>query len=439
MRVERLRPAAPPAYQAIASLIAARFGLALSSYSATTVRLLLGALPPSLGEHGAEALGRVVAACSIGETMFMRHPEQFAALRELAATLPAARTGAPLVVWSAGCATGEEAYSLAAVLAPLCLDGVRVIGTDLNPASIERARTGHYRLWSMRGVDASQVEDWLRIDALDVAVRSHLRPLVEFRTQNLVEPDYPEDVDVIFCRNVLLYFHEEAAAAVLGRFARSLRPGGLLFLGYFDPTPGPGGVWSDEQVGSVRVLRRMGQPREAGMGPAAGAGSHAARVPAASPLPDVAAARAPAAFPPSPEEARRRQLEEGLAVARSLSGQRAFGEALRLLDRLSEMHPLELEPYVLLVMIAEEAGLAEVALAAARRTWLLAPNEPMCHYLLASCLDGVGETRRAAVHLSLARSTLARHPDPTEPVPYGEGLTALQLRRMIDARSAGAR
>lgn len=405
--------------KAVAAVIRERFGIDLFRYPESTIDLVLSLVPERSPSGAALDLGRVVAACSVGETMFLRHPEHFSALRHVALSLPSLGKR-PIHVWSAGCATGEEAYSIAAVLHGLV--PVRVLGTDLNRRSIERASEGIYRPWSTRGVDAAQVEDWLDIDGMDVLVRPHVQELVEFRVHNLVDGGFPRDLDVIFCRNVLLYFDATAARIVLRAFQDSLAPGGVLFLGYCDPEPEDAGGWLPEWVNNTRFFRKppAAEPRS----------TVAARAPSRAPIPRAAEAR-----PPEAERIAPRFLDL-LSTARGLAAQAAFVEALRLLETLCREYPLEVSPCVLSAMIAEEAGLPDAALAAARRALFLVPDEPIAHYLVGACLLRVGELYRAQFHFRSARERLARM-GPHAELRCAEGLTRNQLGRLIDARLVG--
>lgn len=399
----------------MAAMVRERFGIDLFRYPEATIQLVLSLLPDGPCHLDPVDLGRVIAACSVGETMFLRHPEQFSALRHAVGSLPGIGHR-PLSVWSAGCATGEEAYSLAAVLSRL--SPVHVLGTDLNERSIERARLGAYRPWSMRGVDASEVEDWLEIDGLDVRVLPHLRVHAEFLVHNLVDGGFPTGLDVVFCRNVLLYFDPRFARVVLNAIHESLEPGGVLFLGYCDPAPEDDEAWQMEWVGNTRFFRKpsVAVPRDLRKTPR-------------HPCGPARASSVPAPKPAGPG----RRYEEQLSMARGLAAQRAFVQALRLLEALSGEFPLEVQPYALSSMIAEEAGLPDAALAAARRTLFLAPEEPVAHYLLGSCLHRVGELDRAKLHFRSGRGKLSGR-TPQAPLPLGEGLTGSQLRRLIDAR-----
>lgn len=400
----------------LAAFVRERFGISLARYSEATVGSLVASLPEH--ELGAEAICRILSACCIGETMFMRHPEQLAALAALVPSLPSSLRRRPLRVWSAGCASGEEAYSLAAMLGGPAWYGVSVLGTDLNPAAIERAKAGRYRLWSMRGVVPADVEHWLDIGPLEVVVRDHLRPYVDFRIHNLMTDDYPADLDVVVCRNVLLYFDEAAAADVMRRFAKSLEPGGVLVTGFFDPEPPHDGCFVHERANAMRIYRRVGKLADS-------------TVEAEHRPHDVSGEPHDA---PPPSSRRPVDIESLLSLARDLSDEGRGDEALSVLDRLAERFPLRVEVHVLSSMIADEAGRTERSLEDARKAVFLMPDLAIGHYLIASSLERLGEQERASVHLAAACKALARLEGPEEPVPFGEGLTASQLRRMIDVR-----
>lgn len=416
---------------ALEAVLAERFGIALSAYSPHLVASLLAELPESLGPQDPEILATILSTCSIGETTFLRHPEQFGVLDELLrkgdVSSPAARD---LVLWSAGCASGEEAYSLAAVALATRGPGARVLATDVNPAAIARARAGRYRLWSLRGLDPEKLPGWLRVQGLEVEVAPELRALVEPRILNLATDPYPDAVDVAFCRNVLIYFHPNAVRHFYRCLARSLRPGGLLFIGYVDPPPEDLSCWREEHVGTTRYFRRL-------------ASLHA------SPEPPP---RAPAPRRPGVGTPRRRLAREAveapareealpappfaqeLATARGLAAQLRFREALVVLERLRAEDPLAVEPHVLGAMIADEAGWTEEALTAARRACFLAPDALVGRFLLASCLRNAGEAGLARRRLEEVREALAAEPDLTAALPHGEGLTGHQLRRIIDVQ-----
>jgi chemotaxis protein methyltransferase CheR len=193
------------------------------------------------------ALARALLdAVLVGETYFFRHPEQF---RFLAAeVVPAAlkRGGAVVRGWSAGCASGEESYSIAACLLGTVSQGVRVevLGTDLHEGRLEYARRGIYGNWSRREAGPLLHPVYREIESGRVSVLDSVRAVTRFVQGNLLEP-LPEihgSFDVIFCRNVLTYFGPEAVRTALGHLARALVPGGYLLLGTVEVDHPPEGL-----------------------------------------------------------------------------------------------------------------------------------------------------------------------------------------------------
>lgn len=400
--------------QGLGGFLARHLGVDIERYAPAAMQQLLLALQQPHTD-GDSALRFAVTMCSIGETFFFRDREQLVALREILRSEGEAGQGAPLRVWSAGCATGEEAYTLSALLGELD-PRLEVRGTDVNTQFLATARQATYRPWSMRGVDPAWLEGWMQLEELDARVIGPTRERVQFEQHNLAHDDITGEFDVIVCRNVLLYFRDDLASTVLGRFASVLRPGGLLVLGPVDPPP-RGREWEPVGRGANQIFRRVSP--------------HV--VPAPRPTPPARVVRRPAPPPPlarSPTLG----LMESLATARAFASAGRTEEAQHLLEDVSRQHPLEVEPWVLAAMVAEDRQDAQGALEAARRAHLLAPDEVITQYLLALCLGRVGQTARGQGLWQRALAALARC-EPEEPLPLAQGLTAAQLRRMIDARS----
>lgn len=398
-----------------------RFGLDLSRYPERSIQALTrGAKQEATGLSMVEL---VLSTCSIGETMFLRHPEQFEALRKLAATLPSYGEVKPIRMWSAGCATGEEAYSMVATMEPVAPAGTQVLGTDLNRTFIDWAKRGRYRPWSLRGLNLanSRLEEWLVADGQGVTVRDQVRKRVEFAVHNLAGDPYPTGLDVIFCRNVLLYFQAGAAAATLDGFAHSLRAGGLLFLGLYDPEPTDKSLWAIEEQGGVRFFRRRRKAAESSE-------KSAPPPPVSQKEPAVHSTVLKAAAETRQEKERGDAL---IQQARELATQRQLAPAIQLLEQACIQAALTVEPHTLLSLVAAEAGQDAVAVQAARRACFLDPEAPVPHWLLAQSLEALGEHEQAICHFNIAAAKLETLADKTAELAYGEGLTAQQLRRMV--------
>jgi chemotaxis protein methyltransferase CheR len=187
------------------------------------------------------------AHLTVAETYFFRNPTQFEAFRALAhrhMTQP--DTGArPLRVLSAGCASGEETYSLAIAAREVFAGSrcsARVVGVDINPQVLERARRARYSEWSLRAVAPDVRARWLRTRGAETTLDPSIHGAVEFIEGNLAQPDRElfgdGRWDVIFCRNVLMYFSPERARAALANLTRALAPHGHLFLGHAETLRG---------------------------------------------------------------------------------------------------------------------------------------------------------------------------------------------------------
>ncbi len=179
-----------------------------------------------------------------GESYFERDKGQFALIRDTILPDLIQRRGRDgektLRLWSAGCSTGEEVYSLAMVTHAALPRGwkVTILGTDINMEALQRARRAVYGAWSFRGVEPTTRDRYFCEVGGGYEVVPELRERVTFAFCNLSASDWPDaergitDMDLIVCRNVLIYFQRTIVAQVLSRFTRTLRAGGYLLTGH---------------------------------------------------------------------------------------------------------------------------------------------------------------------------------------------------------------
>lgn len=174
----------------------------------------------------------------INVTGFFRDPEAWDHLRReaLPALLAAKGPEAPLRVWSAGCASGEEAYTLAIVLAELLgpaefRDRVKIYATDVDEEALSHARQGSYSEREVRGVPPDLLERYFDVVGGRHVFRKDLRRSVIFGRNDLVQDAPISRVDVLVCRNTLMYFTAETQSRILARFHFALGPAGVLLLG----------------------------------------------------------------------------------------------------------------------------------------------------------------------------------------------------------------
>jgi chemotaxis protein methyltransferase CheR len=185
----------------------------------------------------------LVADLTIGETYFHRDPAQFALLREQVLPELLARPGDRSVrAWSAGCASGEEPYTVAMLFDELdALDRAQIVGTDISRPRLLDAQRGIYGRWSLRGTGVDARRRYFRERGRFYELTPRIRRRVDYRYLNLAEDRFPSlsvgvwGMDVILCRNVLIYFDRATVARVARRLIASLSEDGWLILGASDP------------------------------------------------------------------------------------------------------------------------------------------------------------------------------------------------------------
>jgi len=137
-----------------------------------------------------------------------------------------------LKVWSAACSTGEEPYTLAMILAEQqALQQAYLLATDIDDNVLEKARQGVYLDRSVREVPPNYLKAYFRPENNIYTVTDDLKKAVRFKKQNLLTDTFENSFDLIVCRNVIIYFTDEAKDLLFHKFSRALKPGGLLFVG----------------------------------------------------------------------------------------------------------------------------------------------------------------------------------------------------------------
>jgi chemotaxis protein methyltransferase CheR len=437
-------PSSPPGLSSIAELIARRAGIAFGPHSGDALvrasrrvmaRHTLADLE-QLAERlqvDAECFGTLLDEVTVGETYFFRNPEHFELVRGsvLPALLRARGERHVLQVWSAGCATGEEAYSLAMLLDGEGLLGrARVLASDIAPGALEKARAARYREWSLRGLDPLIARRWLAADGDHARVCERIRRSVTFSQLNLAEPSYPAPhngtwaLDLIFCRNVLIYFDAATIAAVERRLFDALAPGGWLIAGPSDPMLGkhaPFEVRVTEQ--GLCYLR-----------PSVAAREHERLEPLEQ--------QAPASIWPEPATELADTTETAVpADPIALAGEAEYGrrsaagriratwrgegpgEGLRACQRALLRAAMDAELHYLHAVLLIDLGRDGEALEAVRRTLYLDSGLAIAQFTLGSILERNGRPRAARRPYRNAYERAASRPSE-EPVAFAEGVLA---------------
>jgi chemotaxis protein methyltransferase CheR len=464
---------APEDLVELAALLKERVGLHVRPDGHAALRLALGARLDELGgaapdaraylgllrsqSGGDEELRRLLPLVTVGKTSFFRDERQFRALEALLPGLLARARGGGrrLAIWSAGCATGEEPYSIAMTAAaagaePEHLD---LLATDVNPEAVAHAARGAYDERRAREVPGPLRERHFDRDGDRYHVRASLRRLIAaIRPHNLVSGTMPRPEggwDVIFCRNVIIYFDTPTTQHVLTHFLHALAPGGYLFLGYSESLFRIFDGFELTEVAGAFLYRRPETVRTTPL-PAPRPVRPVMPLPSAPPvvrhvaLPPAAPQRIPTPAPlPAPQPPLAPQ--EYLDAAVALFAEGRFGAARELLERLLEKGGEDLavrltlanlygilrqvdrarECYVAalqLESLSAEAhlffgihllaeGETEPAALELSRALFLDPDLALAHYWLGRCREAQRDPSRARLSYRNALAAHERRPD----------------------------
>lgn len=441
-------------------------------------------LSASLGHPQLEVLA---AHLTIGETYFFRDPKMFESLaaRVLPGIIDSRRgRNQTLRFWSAGCCTGEEAYSLAILLHQILPDlvdwKVTILGTDINPRFLEKAVAGSYGEWSFRGVRTGLKEVYFtpggsgRYD-----VKPEIKEMVRYGSLNLAEEVYPSlatgtnAMDLILCRNVLMYFTAEQVRKVIGNLHQALRDGGWLVASptessrelfhQFAPVYFPGVILQQKNELKDRAVR--GAPPMFG-----GDGGRAEKVAGTKPLGETP--EAPPRFTDRPRDSATKAREaephalaatcytegrfadvvhlllplaNGRAaepkvyslLARALANQGHLADALTWCDRWLAAAKLDSAGHYLRAVVLLEQGNREEARRSLQRAIYLHPDFELAHFALGNLARGNNRQVEADRHFRNALQLLARRP-AEEPLPEADDLTVGRLTATLTALTSRA-
>ncbi|MGK2961968.1 MAG: CheR family methyltransferase [Gemmatimonadaceae bacterium] len=397
--------------------------------------------------RGGEVLDALLDDLTIGESYFFREPAQFKfiateVIPQWSAEWPVTREAR---IWSAGCAAGQEAYSAAIMLRDSgWVRGSRILGTDIAEARLKEARGGIYSKWSLRTLPAEAISRWFTQRGTRYHIAPNLKPDVSFSALNLLDPDpRPEtfEQDVIFCRNVLIYFEVSAIVQIAERLLDSLAPGGWLFLGASDPhlaelvacevvlLPGATAYRRSSGPETTFALRHAPLtlliPEEAEAAPAA-----SLPVAHARPL-----ARASDRLPPEsdaggvPESG---DTEAVVSYVRDLANQGRLAEAGEATARALETFPAQAELHLIDAVLSGEAGRWVDSETAARRAIYLDRTLIAAHLALGDALARLGNKSGARRSFDNAASLLDLA-DSESDVPGSGGMSAARLLDLVRA------
>ena len=378
-------------------------------------------------DAGADERQHLLDSVTVQETHFFRNPPQMEALRRR--VLPdllrrAAGRDGPLTIWSAGCSTGEEPYTLAMMLLELSPvlavpDTVRILGTDVSAEALRTATRATYTGRTLDPMPPAIADRWLEPrPGGTFGVTDQARRLVELRVHNLVTdppPFAPGQVDLIVCRNVTIYFDRDTTARVIGTFHDALAEGGYLLLGHSETLWQVSDAFTLLPIGDAFIYRRThdkartARPRTRARTPAkprplrAAVERHDRRAAAATdartPPAAVAAAGSAGAAPTS-------RAASLLETARAALRAGRYDVAARTAAEAVTADPLVAVAYLVLGDARATLGQDAAAVQALRKAVYLDPALAPAHFMLAGALGRRGLHAQAAVSYRAAAQAL---------------------------------
>jgi chemotaxis protein methyltransferase CheR len=432
--MSRLTTLTDEEFEAFRHLIGERFGLQFDGSRREALRLAMRTRTLACGDEtfqvyldrlrgrGCEGeLARLVELLTIQETSFFRNPEHFSALAEAVLPVLLLRpTDRPIRIWSAGCATGEEPYSIALTLLEAGIQSAEILGTDVSEAALDVARASRYSRRAVRLVPGPLLDRYFHRDKDHFLAGEALRRLVRFECHNLAQEPFPAarftGCDVVFCRNVIIYLTPESVRRLVRTLAECLTPGGVLFLGPsetlwqlstdFELAEWGGGFYYRRSQ-PVHIAEPRPVPRKVDSPPP-------------RPKPRRETRRVVLPGPPTPSGLERAQqaLQAGdaasarAALEAAIAGERIDASPLVLLGylRLSDggaeaaadlarralaRDPLCPDAHLLEGLIAREQGKHDEATAAFKRALYLEPASALARYQLGQLYALRGQRRRA--------------------------------------------
>jgi len=328
-----------------------------------------------------------------------------------------------LRILSLGCASGEEAYTLAMLARDtLAAAGweVSILGVDVNSAMIEKTRRGRFSAWALRETPEEIRQRWFRPDGRDFILEPTIRASVTFEERNLIDDDpglWQSGVyDVVFCRNVIMYFAPEQARLVVGRIEHALSRGGYLFLGHAETLRGLSGAFHLKHTHGTFYyqLKERAQhlpsrpawseaPQDVGVARLAAVADADSWVDAIRRASERVAALTNARGSGAPAP-RSRSAAGGwdLGLVFELLRKERFEEALAIVDGLPTEAGNDPDVLLLRAVLLTHRGRLALAEAACRRLLEVDELSAGAHYLLALCREGAGDRGAASYHDQVA-------------------------------------
>lgn len=392
-----------PTQRAILDLISKRFGFNVTQRIGS-LQSVLQFIDTTLDEaHAVATLDgqpetapiwqHIINELTLGETYFFRNQTQFKLLRTniLPDIIERNRHQRSLMIWSAGCATGEEAYSVAITLLhsypELSEWQLSIIGTDLSQLAIETAQAGAYRAWSFRHQTPDLLESYFTHTPEGYQVSADIKKRVTFRQGNLLKQPPQSWADLVLCRNVLLYLTAEARQQVEAHLHHALKHGGWLLLGHAEALPPPQHAWTTHLYPGTILYQKT---------------PHTGKL--TYPTAPTAKQTGPLKAAPSHD------IHQQCDIAAHAYQQKAYAQAEHILTALVKAHPTYTRANILLAAVLASRQAYDDARAQLDSALLLAPLSADAHYMMAIIQLEQRQPHAAEKSLKAALYSTPHHP-----------------------------
>lgn len=401
---------------------------------------------------------------TVGETYFFRDPKSFLVLEnEIFPQLIEARQNTRFIrIWSAACCTGEEPYSIAMLLKKMIPDvdnwQINILGTDINPTFLERAAEGIYGDWSFRATPELFKDRFFKPKKNKFQIDAQIKKMVRFEWMNLAELECMDDpnycsMDVIFCRNVLIYFSQEHASKIITSLSKCLIPDGYLFVGPNELTANDDHTYHSLHRNGAIVLQKANRkdPAESNIP----TNFHSSET---TPLSDVSGVHTNQQIP-TLEEAQARydqaMYQEAIELlllrckngadfstmvllAKSFANHSDLKSALRWCDQAIKANRLNAATHYLRATILQEQGANSEAIHSLKQALLMDSSFVLAEFNLGILLKHSGNLRDAERHFKATLKLLGTYED-NDILPESEGTTASGMRVIVSSLMADTR
>lgn len=355
---------------------------------------------------------------TIGETYFFRNEAQFNVLKDY--VLPELiKNGKDINIWCAGCSTAEEPYSIAMILKEFlpCFEeyNISILATDINRQSLKKAKEGVYGERAVHATPLNYIEKYFHKEGSKYFLNDEIKKMINFEYHNLARDPFTlrgmQEVDIIFCRNVVIYFDLETIKRIVSQFTECLKGGSFYFIGHAETLWGISDVFMPIEFPHTFIYQKLKEPAKKVI------------LPPHIPIPKVE--EIIEVKPIIKEEKKKEEpaLDALMIEGTQLANEGKYEDAIKVLEKIVEKDNLWTRAYYLLGILYEKLGKYERAIEEFRRVLYIEDKLPIGYFYLGNLYKFLGEKGEAKKEYLNCIKVL-KNKEEDSPIEYGEGLTS---------------